>query len=230
MRYIEKQQMEPACLSEYKKECRDLGVTEPFLYEGFNRTGELKNVLCCEQHHVCCYCQRPVKGFRIEHLYPKNGPDEERSKIFQLDYTNLFAVCMDSQGKPDNLRYCDVHKEDKIIREFIKEEDCQQYFRYLSTGEIVPNGKYHTWKEYLDSDILSQDEQDAKDAILVFNLNCHTLVEERKLCITVLLENLPKKSEEEWKSIKQSWLEEKTYPSYIQLRIQYIDKYINSPS
>lgn len=229
MRYIEKQQTEPTCLSEHKKECKELGLSEPFLYEDFHRTRELKSVLCLEQHNVCCYCQRPVKGFRIEHSYPENGPDPVRSKSLQLEYSNLFASCMDSQGNTPELQYCDVHKGNQIIHEFIKEEDCQQHFRYLSTGEIVPNGQYYTWKEYLESDSLTQDEQDARNAILVLNLNCHTLVDDRKKCIDSILELKEKRMKEEWQATLKSWLECETYPPYIELRIQYIEKYINSP-
>lgn len=110
MRYIEKKDAEPRCLSDYKAECTNLGVPEPLLYKDFNKTSELKDILCMEQHNVCCYCQRPVKGFRIEHSYPENGLDKEKSESMQLEYTNMFASCTDSQGKPQNLQYCDVAK------------------------------------------------------------------------------------------------------------------------
>lgn len=227
MRYISKSDIEPECLSEYKAECERLGVPPPLLYKDFNRTSELRHVLCCEQHNVCCYCQRPVKGFRIEHSYPENGPDKDKSESMQLDYYNLFASCIESQGHPKELQHCDVAKGNEIIREFIKEGNCQAYFRYLSTGEIIPNGSFYTLKQYLDSTSLSQDEQDALDAIRVLNLNCHTLREDRKRCIDSLMAVLRKRSKDEWKAMIDSWLSSDVYPPYIELRIQYITKYLN---
>ena len=228
MRYINKQDIEPECLSTYKANCRELGVPEPLLYTGFNKTGELKKILCEEQHNVCCYCQRPVKGFRIEHSYPENGTDKEKSESLQLEYTNLFASCMDSQGFPENLQYCDVAKGNKVIREFIKETHCKSYFRYLSTGEVVPNGSFTTWKEYEEANNLTPDETDALIAIKTLNLNCPTLVSDRKLCLTELLYLLPKRSKEEWIQTIETWLSAPIFPSYIELRLQYLEKYLSA--
>lgn len=215
-------------MSDYKNECRSLGVPEPFKYNGFNKTGKLKQILCEEQHNVCCYCQRPVKGFRIEHSYPENGPDREKSERLQLDYTNLFASCIDSQNHPKKLQYCDVAKGNKIIREFIKEQACQSYFRYLSTGEIVPNGSFFTWKEYEEATNLTQDEKEALEAIKTLNLNCHTLVEDRKSCLTELLNLIPKRSKEDWRQEISQWLSASTYPPYIELRLQYLHRYLST--
>lgn len=228
MRYIEKSDTEPTCLAEYKIECRSLGVPEPFLYKDYNRTGELRKILESEQHHVCCYCQRPVKAFRIEHSYPESGADEEKSKSLQLEYTNLFASCIESQGLPPHLQYCDVAKGNEVIREFIKEKVCKNYFRYLSTGEIVPNGAYFTLKEYKEATDLTQDEEDALRTIQVLNLNCPTLRDERKMCIDTLLSQLSKKSKDEWKEEIKKWLESETFPSFVELRLQYINKYLQT--
>lgn len=226
MRYIQKSATEPACLSEYKSECRNLGVPEPLLYKDFNRTGELRKILSIEQHHVCCYCQRPVKAFRIEHSYPERGLDAEKSKSLQLEYTNLFASCIDSLRLPGHLQYCDVSKGNTLIREFIKEAECVKYFRYLSTGEVVPNGSYYTLKEYEEAQDLTTDENDALQAIKVLNLNCITLRDERKKCIDALLSVLGNKSKEEWQEEIKKWLESETYPPFIELRLQYINKYL----
>lgn len=228
MRYISKQDVEPECLSTYKDECREIGVPEPLFYRDFNKTGQLKKILCQEQHNVCCYCQRTVKGFRIEHSYPENGPDRETSERLQLEYTNLFASCIDSQGFPPNLQYCDVAKGNSIMREFIKEPGCKSYFRYLSTGEIIPNGRFTTLKEYEESTDLTLDEKDAIEAIRTLNLNCPTLVSERKICLTELLSILPTRSKEEWAQIIEKWVSASTFPSYIELRLQYLQKYINT--
>ena len=228
MRYINKKDTEPECLSSYKKTCHELGVQEPLLYADFNETAKLREFLSEEQHNVCCYCQRPVKGFRIEHSYPENGPDMEKSKRLQLEYSNLFASCMDSQRLPKHLQYCDVAKGNHIIREFIKEQQCQSYFRYLSTGEIVPNGSFATWKEYVEATDLPKDEVDAINAINILNLNCHSLVEARKTCIMELLSLLPKRSKDEWHQKIDEWLSASTYPAFIELRLQYLKKYLSA--
>jgi uncharacterized protein (TIGR02646 family) len=203
-----------------------LEVSETLLYKDFNRTGELRKILESEQHHVCCYCQRPVTAFRIEHSYPERGLDQEKSTSLQLEYTNLFASCIDSQRLPKNLQYCDVAKGNSLIREFIKEEECVKYFRYLSTGEVVPNGNYYTLKEYEEADDLTTDEKDALQAIKVLNLNCATLRDERKKCVDALLSVLGNKSNEEWQVEIKKWLESETFPPFIELRLQYINKYL----
>ena len=228
MRYINKKDTEPECLSSYKKTCHELGVQEPLLYADFNEIAKLREILSEEQHNVCCYCQRPVKGFRIEHSYPENGPDMKKSKRLQLEYSNLFASCIDSQRLPKHLQYCDVAKGNHIIREFIKEQQCQSYFRYLSTGEIVPNGTFATWKEYVEATDLPQDEVDAINAINILNLNCHSLVEARKTCIMELLSLLPKRSKDEWHQKIDEWLSASTYPAFIELRLQYLKKYLSA--
>ena len=228
MRYINKKDTEPECLSSYKKTCHELGVQEPLLYADFKETAKLREILSEEQHNVCCYCQRPVKGFRIEHSYPENGPDMKKSKRLQLEYSNLFASCMDSQRLPKHLQYCDVAKGNHIIREFIKEQQCQSYFRYLSTGEIVPNGTFATWKEYVEATDLPKDEVDAINAINILNLNCHSLVEARKTCIMELLSLLPKRSKDEWHQKIDEWLSASTYPAFIELRLQYLKKYLSA--
>lgn len=153
------------------------------------------------------------------------------SQAKQMDYTNLFACCVDSQGhkkREKHLRYCGEAKGNKIIREFIREEDCQSHFRYLSTGEIVPNGPFYTWKEYEDATDLPQDEKDALQAIETLNLNCPTLKEDRKLCIDALLSVLNKKSKDEWERTIENWLNADNFPSYIELRLQYITQYLNA--
>ncbi len=48
------------------------------------------------------------------------------------------------------------------------------FFRYNILGEIIPNGSYDQWQEYLvHKDELTVDLKDATDAINTLNLNCH---------------------------------------------------------
>ena len=228
MRYIKKSSSEPQCLADYKKECEENQVPKPYLYKDFNRTRELRHILIAEQHDVCCYCQRHCKAYRTEHSYPENGSDVSESVKQQLEYANLFASCIDSSGNAPADQYCDVAKGNKIIREFIKEKSCQLYFRYNSIGQIIPNGSYHVWNEYVDAKVLTKDEEDARDAICALNLNHHTLVEARKTCLDALLSVLNKKTKEEWETTIDKWLHADVFPDFIELRIQYIQKYINA--
>ena len=225
MRYIQKKDTPPSCLTEYIEECEKLGITPPLLYKDFNRTRELRHALSIEQHNVCCYCQREVEGrTRIEHLYPENGPDKKKSEGLQLDYHNLFASCIDSMGKAPELQCCDVAKGNTLIREFIKEAECAGFFRYTINGEIIPNGTYHKWSDYENADELPKDEQDAKNCIKTLNLNCSTLVEDRKQCVDLLISFLSQSDEAKVQRKVAQWFQSQTYPSYIELRIQYIRK------
>jgi TIGR02646 family protein len=228
MRYVKKSASEPKCLAEYKKECKKNNVPKPFLYKDFNRSGDLRRILIAEQHDVCCYCQRHCKSYRTEHSYPENGPDAATSASLQLEYSNLFASCIDSIGNAPIDQYCDVAKGNNIIREFIKELDCQQHFRYNSIGEIIPNGGYGTWSDYEKAPSLTKDEKDACNAIRVLNLNHYSLVEARKNCLDVLLCLLDKKSKDEWIITINNWLQADVLPDFIELRLQYIQKYINA--
>lgn len=223
MRYIEKALSEPPCLAEYKKECKDNKVPKPYLYKDFNRTSELRRILIAEQHDVCCYCQRHCKAYRTEHSYPENGPDVNESVKQQLEYNNLFASCIDSSGNAPYDQYCDVKKGNIIIREFIKETACQGYFRYNSIGEIIPNGRYHVWRDYENASALTENEEDACYAIRVLNLNHYSLVDARKGCLDALLSSLKKKTKEEWKAKIEEWLHSDVFPDFIELRIQYIE-------
>ena len=225
MRYIVKSDIEPTCLSEYKEALRAMNYPEPFLYNDFNRTSELRNILCCDQHHVCCYCQRAVRGFRIEHLYPENGPDQDLSKALQLDYYNLFASCIDTTCQPKNLQCCDVAKGNQVIKDFIKQPSCSDLFRYNLQGEILPYGDLHSWKEYKECTSLTGTELEAKNAIEILNLNCPTLVNKRKECIDLLYKSLPSKSKEEWFEKIEEWISSDIYPDFIDLRIKHIYAY-----
>ena len=222
MRFIKKSDSIPECIIEHIEECKKLGIQPPYLYKDFNRTGELREILISEQNSICCYCQRPVAGYRIEHLYPENGPDEALSKSKQLDYYNLYASCIDSQGLPPHLQYCDVAKANKIIRPFIQEENCIEFFRYNIRGEIIPNGSYWTWDEYINNEHDDGDIIDAVDCIKTLNLNCTTLVERRKLCIDNLITIVSKKSKDEIAALINNWATSNKYPEFIDLCLQFV--------
>lgn len=50
--YRKKTVSEPQCLTEYKEECAENNVPQPYLYKDFNRTSELRHILVTEQHDV----------------------------------------------------------------------------------------------------------------------------------------------------------------------------------
>ena len=222
MRFIQKADSIPNCIIEFIEECKELGLQPPYLYKDFNRTHELRDILISEQNCICCYCQRSVRGYRIEHLYPENGPDENLSKSKQLDYYNLYASCIDSQGRPPHLQYCDVAKANKIIRPFIKQENCIEYFRYNISGEIIPNGSYWTWAEYINNEHEDGNIIDAVDCIKTLNLNCTTLVEKRKLCIDSLITIVSEKSKDEIGALINNWTTSNKYPDFIDLCLQFV--------
>ncbi len=238
MRYIVKGAV-PSFFSDWVNQRKAAG--KPLLYEKFRYKRDLNDALRAEQHNICCYCQRTidhhnepwVKGSRNEHLYPENIPGDPVSVSKQMDYDNLFACCIDSQGHKKlekHLRYCDVAKENLIIREFIKEPSCSQYFRYNLLGEIIPNGKLTTWKEYENATGLGQDESDARDCIRILNLNCVTLVADRILCINALVRSMAGKSKDDISAIIDNWQKSSAYPSYFDMRLQLLHKYLSKSS
>ncbi|MDR0989643.1 MAG: TIGR02646 family protein [Prevotellaceae bacterium] len=177
-------------MSEWKKQRNQMDPPQSLSYNQFDRKAALNEQLRKEQHFICCYCQQRITHFQgdktggahNEHLIPEKGVYGIFEK--QMDYQNLYACCIDSRGlkkKERSKRHCGEAKEDKLIRGFIQEETCSSFFRYNTLGEIIPNGPYRQWKEYLEKKVsLSQDLKEAVEAIDVLNLNCHSLVADRK--------------------------------------------------
>lgn len=238
MRYIEKQ-AEPEFHTRCVTHSQQHGDAP--LYKNYSQKKRLNDFLRTEQHNICCYCQRPIdhfyepskggvgavkeKGSRNEHLYPKN--DHPESIARQVDYHNLFACCVDSMGHKEyekHLRYCDVAKDNDIIPELIKEQECESYFRYTLEGEIIPNGDFKTWDEYDKyTDALPTKLDEARTCIRVLNLNCVTLKSDRKQCISTFVGFAKDKSAEELCTLKAKWLSSPSYPAYISILIQLID-------
>lgn len=241
MRYIEKQ-AEPDFHTRWVAHSQQQGNSP--LYRNYSQKKRLNDHLRAEQHNICCYCQRPtdhfyepsrggvgtirLKGSRNEHLYPENGHPESIAR--QVDYNNLFACCVDSMGHKEfekHLRYCDVAKDNDIIPELITEPECESYFRYTLEGEIIPNGDLKTWDEYDNcTSALPAKQDEARTCIRVLNLNCVTLMADRVQCIAAFVGLAKDKSAEELSELKAKWLSSPSYPAYISLLIQLIDKRI----
>ena len=227
MRYIHKGK-EPAYMTEWKELRKGCG--QKLTYNEFDQKARLNKDLRKEQHNICCYCQRVVDHYQTElelgkpetaahneHLYPENVKDDPMSVQLQMDYSNIYACCVDSRGKrkhQKNLQHCGEAKANKIIPELIKHPDCADYFYYSISGKIEPKPSS------------KERENDAKKCIDVLNLNCHTLKDDRKVCIDSLLEMYKSKSVEDLEIIRESLIASESYPAYVELRLQFIDHLI----
>ncbi len=230
MRFIKKT-VAPQCLIDYVSEQRAASLE--IGYNLFPHKRALNDALRAEQHSICCYCQRTIdhfntpalRGSRNEHLYPENRQDDPKSQELQLEYTNIFACCMDSMGhnkREKHLMYCDVAKGNQLIRGFIQEENCEENFRYNILGEIIPNGDYGTWNDYKDDPTLTGSLLDARNTIAILNLNSPTLVADRKDCVTDLVKYFSNRSREQIETIVSSWINSEQYPPYLSLRLQLV--------
>ena len=231
MRYIEKGE-EPEWMAEWKLARKAAG--QLLAYDDFDRKRELNERLREEQHALCCYCQQRLShyqgekegGSHNEHLIPERGAQGDFSK--QMDYGNLYACCIDSKGmkkREKAKRHCGEAKEDRRIRGFIQERDCSRYFRYNVLGEIIPNGAYDRWEEYLvHRQELEADVRDATDAIEVLNLNCHFLVEDRKGDLIRLLRILNGMSKEEVERKVEEFGQEKQFQRYLDMLLYFMRK------
>lgn len=230
MRFIKKSHP-PIFMSQWIDQRKAAG--QSINYDEFDKKSQLNDLLRAEQHDICCYCQRRIDHFfastpsdlknaaHNEHLYPQNGFEYSVQK--QMEYDNLFACCTDSRNLKKNMQYCGEHKGNDIVREFIKEVDCETKFRYTVSGEILPSqSSYKSWAECLNDSQISGDAKDVQDCIRILNLNCHTLVADRKRCIDETLRFLMKKTENEVLQWVEKSLQSSQYPEYLSLKLQYI--------
>ena len=231
MRYIKKEK-EPAFMSQWKALRQQAG--QLLAYNDFDRKAELNEVLRAEQHHICCYCQQRLEHFQgdkeggshNEHLVPESGEHGDFDK--QMDYSNLYACCIDSRGfkkKERSKRHCGEAKEYKLIRGFIQEENCASFFRYNILGEIIPNGEYDSWADYVVHYAdLRGDVKDAMDAIDVLNLNCHFLKEDRRKELDALVRVISHLSKEKVNEKMREFEQAEIYPRYIDMLLYFMAK------
>ena len=96
---------------------------------------DLHNSLLLEQGYFCCYCGRDIDATssHIEHFRPQETFDD-----LALAYQNLHASCI-RETKPGAPLHCGHAKEnwfDEAEHISPLEENCEQRFRYLLTGQI----------------------------------------------------------------------------------------------
>lgn len=183
MRYIRKQKKEPEVMRVWKEAQMSQNLSTH--YDIFPDKKTLNEFLRTEQHGICCYCQRRIdhfqepqnKGSHNEHLYPENRPDDPKSIALQMDYNNIFACCIDSRRMEYSNQYCGEAKRNNIIPELIKDTDCSTYFRYNNLGEIIPDGEYLQWREYVENSCsLTGKIAEAYECIKTLNLNAMSLI------------------------------------------------------
>ncbi len=236
MRFIRKGG-EPQFMSQWKAAQQRAGL--PILYDLFPYKEKLNDVLRAEQHEICCYCQRrvnhfqgePQDGCHNEHLYPENRQNDPKSVALQMAYDNIYACCIDSRGNGGRMKYlqhCGEAKDNEIIPNLIQQTDCSKYFRYNSLGEIIPNGKYLRWGDYVANEAsLSGIIKDAYDTIKVLNLNCCTLVAFRFQMYGQFVSFISRMAKEDLIAYKNSYERAATYQECIDMKLQLLNYRIN---
>ena len=221
MRYIKKGK-EPTFMTEWKDIQREAGL--PLAYRDFRDKSKLNEVLRFEQHGICCYCEKRInhfqgaknKGAHNEHLVPEQGPNG----VF-----NLYACCIESSGKAKPNTHCGEHKKDDVIYPFIQQEDCCSYFKYNVLGEILPNGEYSRWNDYLKyKNALDATTQDAVTAIETLNLNCSSLVCERRELLLILMTWANKNDAQTIRGKMLDYENRSLFPDFIDMRLYFMKK------
>ena len=165
MKYIQKGK-EPQIFSDWKAIQKPVGN---YHYKHFLNP-ERKAVhisLLSEQGYICCYCCNKVdqSNSHIEHLDPQSKTDAELS----VEYTNMLASCGRDTNKPEYRwsEYCGNKKGDLAIGVSPLQANCEEFFDYSSTGEILPtaNNLAH--------------QKDAQTTINVLGLNHYDLTQGR---------------------------------------------------
>jgi uncharacterized protein (TIGR02646 family) len=174
MKYIQKGK-EPQNFSEWKDKQKSIGVNYDYksLYNPEKRA--VHDSLLSEQGYICCYCCRSVdqSNSHIEHLDPQSKTDAELS----VEYTNMLASCGRDTNKPEYCwpEYCGKKKGDLAIGVSPLQANCEEFFKYSSTGEIQPANN-------LD------DPKDAQTTIEVLGLNHPDLMKGRIQALEALQE------------------------------------------
>jgi uncharacterized protein (TIGR02646 family) len=172
MKYIQKGK-EPQILSDWKAIQKPAGNYDYECLQNPERAAVHISLLS-EQGYICCYCcQRVDKtNSHIEHLDPQSKTDAELS----VEYTNMLASCGRDTNKPEYRwpEYCGNKKGDLAIGVSPLQANCEEFFDYSSSGEILPtaNNLAH--------------QKDAQRTIEVLGLNHFDLTEGRKQAFEAL--------------------------------------------
>ncbi len=161
MKYIQKGK-EPQNFSDWKATQKSLGFNYDYECLLNPEKRSVHSSLLSEQGYICCYCCMRVEqsNSHIEHLAPQSKTDSELS----VDYTNMLASCGRDPNWPE---YCGNKKQNLSIRVSPLQANCEEFFSYSSSGEILPttNNLAHP--------------KDAQTTIEVLGLNHYDLMQGR---------------------------------------------------
>lgn len=169
MKYIQKGK-EPQTFSDWKATQKSLGVNyAAYKYLLNPEKAAVHSSLLSEQGYICCYCCMRVEqsNSHIEHLAPQSKTDSELS----VDYTNMLASCGRDPNWPE---YCGNKKQNISIGVSPLQANCEEFFSYSSSGEILPTANN------LDA------QKDAQTTIEVLGLNHFDLTQGRKQAFEAL--------------------------------------------
>lgn len=228
MRYIEKGDT-PQFMTDWLNARRN--ANQVLSYDEFSGKRALNDVLRKEQKHICCYCQQIITHFQgkknggshNEHLVPQNGV--HANPDLQMDYFNLYACCNYSVGSKKNKQHCGEAKHDDLIPNLLQRKSCHSLFKYNSIGEIIPNGVYLKYDQYLENEAsLTQEQKEALQAIKVLNLNCSYLVTERKAVQTKLFKVLSIVAKERIERKVKEFEAQDKYHRFIDMLLYYMKR------
>ncbi|MBE9184899.1 TIGR02646 family protein [Microcoleus sp. LEGE 07076] len=161
MKYIQKGK-EPQNFYDWKATQQSLGFNYDYKCLLNPEKGSVHSSLLSEQGYICCYCCMRVEqsNSHIEHLAPQSKTDSELS----VDYTNMLASCGRDPNWPE---YCGNKKQNLAIGVSPLQANCEEFFNYSSTGEILPT----------ENNLAHQ--KDAQRTIEVLGLNHYDLTQGR---------------------------------------------------
>lgn len=140
---------------------------------------DIFNALMQDQGCLCCYCQSEITADTARLVQFVPAEDEA------LQYTNLYLACNYSNNLPPLHQHCYIKKGTDLIPKYIADENCADYFRYNTLGEIVPAGEFRTIRKCQDNyRKLTPVQQAVLSAIDILNLNAERLCEQRKAIYT----------------------------------------------
>lgn len=150
----------------------------------FTRTNILKDLLS-EQHFLCAYCMKKInlENATIEHIIGQKYKDNgiEIGKQYDTKYSNMLAVC-DGKTCQNNL-HCDKSRAkyqaiNPLLNISPLNETQMKNIYFTRGGEV----KYNVDNSDISNDINK-----------ILNLNCKSLVENRKRLIDAIYSELIRK-------------------------------------
>ena len=184
----------------------------------YTRTNILNDLLK-EQNNLCAYCMSKIdaKSASIEHIVGqkyKNNNYEKSGKYLDTDYDNMLAVC--------NGHFCDDLHCDKSRSKF-QSKDTQSLLFISPLNNLQMQNISFSRNGKIKFKI--KDDDIEKDLDKVLNLNCKTLVENRKRVKDAVINMLIKKKFDKSYSNKQLAYWNYCNEPYSQVAIEELNKH-----